>query len=65
MKELNFEQMENIQGGASTGCMVAVGGALVFGMGGLIVTAASGGAAIGFAIAANWFAWGSAAYACS
>jgi hypothetical protein len=54
-----------ICGGGDLGCAVAIGGALLFGMGGVIITAGSGGAAIGFAIAGNWFAWGMAAYACS
>lgn len=62
---MNFEQMEEIKGGASTACALAVGGALVFGMGGLIAAAGSGGLGIGFAIAANYWAWGTAAATCA
>jgi len=65
MKELNFEQMENVQGGASVNCILSCAGAFVFGTGGLIAAAGSCGAAIGFAIAANLWGWGMAAYACS
>ncbi len=65
METLSFEQMENVQGGkASAACAAACAGALLFGMGGLIAAAGSGGLAIGFAIAGNYWAWGSAAAAC-
>jgi hypothetical protein len=66
MKTLSFEQMEEVQGGkASAACAAACAGALVFGMGGLIAAAGSGGFMTGFAIAANYWAWGSAAAACA
>lgn len=66
MKTLSFEQMENVQGGrASAGCAAACAGALLFGMGGLIAAAGSGGLGIGFAIAGNYWAWAGAASACS
>jgi hypothetical protein len=64
MKTLTFEQMEQVEGGSTLTCAVAIAGAFAFGTGGLIFAAASGGAGIGFAILANWWAWGNAAYTC-
>jgi hypothetical protein len=80
MKKLDFVQMENLQGGqtvsaydggievmdgsAKLDCALACGLALVTGTGGIIGTALTGGAGIGFAIAANWLTWGGAAYTC-
>jgi hypothetical protein len=45
-------------------CLIACGGALLTGTGGLILTAATGGAGIGWAIAFNWATWTGAAYSC-
>jgi ABC-type xylose transport system permease subunit len=45
-------------------CLVACLAALATGTGGVIATAITGGGGIPFAIAANWIAWGSAAYSC-
>ena len=66
MKKLDFCEMEIVQGGEVTlECAVGIANALVWGTGGLIATAASGGWAIGFAIAGNFSAWIGAAMACS
>jgi Amino acid transporters len=46
-------------------CLAAIGTAVVFGTGGVIATAGSGGLAIGFAMLSNYAAWGNAAYTCS
>lgn len=65
MEKISIYEMEaTIGGGGSAECAAACAGALVFGMGGLIAAAGSGGLAIGFAIAANYWAWGSAASVC-
>ena len=79
MKTLSLEQMEVINGGtmvaatseameeARSGkvdCAISIGLALVTGTGGVILTAATGGAGIGAAIAFNWLTWAGAAYSC-
>lgn len=65
MKELSMEKMENVEGGISAQCGASIGGALVFGMGGLIAAASGPVGAIGFAMAANYFGWGMAAWSCA
>jgi thiamine biosynthesis protein ThiC len=66
MKKMNFEQMENLQGGMSkkAQCGIGMGIAFVFGTGSLI--AASGGtlAGISWAIGANFAGWVGAAIGC-
>jgi hypothetical protein len=65
MKKIEIESLENLNGGKiTTGCAVGIAGALVFGMGGVIAAAGGPITGIAFAMAANYFAWGSAAYGC-
>ena len=72
MKKLEIKQMEEIQGGTgpqrpplNPQCGASLAGALVFGMGGLIAASTGGVGAIAFAMAANYWGWGMAAWSCS
>lgn len=66
MKKLEFHEMEKIEGGGiSRACATSIAGAIVFGTGGVIAAASGPVGGIAFAMAANYFGWGMAAWSCS
>lgn len=64
MKTLELKQMELVKGGNAQ-CGLSLAGALIFGTGGVIAAASGGIGVIAFAMAANYFGWGMAAWGCS
>jgi len=66
MKKMNFEQMENLNGGASAAaCGAGMAIAFVVGTGGLIAASGGSGIAIAWAIGANLAGWVGAALGCA
>ena len=64
MRKLGMDEMAEINGGVTGECWASIGVSLIFGVGGIIASAASCGLVVGFAIASCWSSWGLTMYTC-
>ena len=64
MRKFSLDEMAEINGGVTGECLASIGASLIFGVGGIIASAASGGLLVGFAIANCWTSWGLTMYTC-